>query len=44
MAGAAVASRFATQKGAKFVRYIVLVVLLFAAVKLLGIFELIMNY
>ncbi|RLD64058.1 MAG: sulfite exporter TauE/SafE family protein [Bacteroidetes bacterium] len=44
MAGAAVASRFATQKGAKFVRYIVLVVLLFAAVKLLGIFELITNY
>ncbi|MBE9468848.1 MAG: sulfite exporter TauE/SafE family protein [Bacteroidetes bacterium] len=43
MGGAVVASRFATQKGAKFVRYVVLIVLLLAAAKLLGLFELIMN-
>lgn len=43
MSGALVASKFATEKGAKFVRYVVLVVLLLASAKLLGLFELIWN-
>ena len=44
MSGAVVASRFATKKGAKFVRYILLVVLLLASIKLLGLIEIIVNY
>jgi uncharacterized membrane protein YfcA len=41
MLGAFVASRFAVNWGAKYVRYILLAVILLSALKLLGVFEII---